>query len=86
MACTKIYEKVAGLFQSIVQNYAFYNTNKRTDFVGLVTLLRKNAIDFYAEKDDIGFFMVKISDQQNKMSIDEISKWIENHSRRSTKY
>jgi death-on-curing protein len=82
-AYSTIYEKAAALFQSVVQNHAFYNANKRTGFVGMVTFLRKNAIHFYAEKHDVVSFTVKISDQQNKINIDEISKWIENRSRQS---
>ncbi|MET1249071.1 type II toxin-antitoxin system death-on-curing family toxin [Sporolactobacillus sp. STCC-11] len=84
-AYATIYDKAAALFQSIVQNHAFYNANKRTGFVALVTFLRKNAIYFCAEKDEIVSFTVKISDQQNKISLNEISRWIENHSRKIMK-
>ncbi|MCO7124570.1 hypothetical protein NIE88_02090 [Sporolactobacillus shoreicorticis] len=48
----------------------------------MATFLRMNTIDFYAEKDEIVSFTVKISDQQNKISLNEISRWIENHSRK----
>ncbi|WP_028984305.1 type II toxin-antitoxin system death-on-curing family toxin [Sporolactobacillus terrae] len=81
-AYATIDEKAAALFQSIAQNHAFYNANKRTAFVGMVTFLGKNAIEFDAEKDDVVSFTIKISDQQNKISLSEISRWIQKHSRK----
>jgi death-on-curing protein len=79
-AYSTIYEKAAALFQSLVQNHPFYNANKRRCFVGMVTFLNKNDIQFYATDDEVIDFTVKISDQQNKIDVAEMSTWIENHS------
>ncbi|TGA98970.1 type II toxin-antitoxin system death-on-curing family toxin [Sporolactobacillus shoreae] len=83
-AYSTIYEKAAALFQSVVQNHPFYNANKRTGFVGMVTFLNKNNIRFDATDDEVIDFTVRISDQQNKIGIAEASTWIENHSRSAT--
>lgn len=83
-AYSTLYEKAAALFQSLVQNHPFYNANKRTGFVGMVTFLNKNNIHFYATDDEVINFTVKISDQQNKIDVAEMSTWIENHSKSFT--
>lgn len=80
-----IYFKAAALFQSLVQNHPFYNANKRTGFVAMVTFLKINGLQFIALDKEVVDVTVKMSDQQNKISVSEISTWIENHSVKNLK-
>lgn len=74
-----IYEKAAALYQSLAQNYPFFNANKRTAFVALDQFLKKNQQTISVDTQDAIDFTVKISDQQNNVSIGEIAAWIETH-------
>ncbi|MFX3616533.1 MAG: type II toxin-antitoxin system death-on-curing family toxin [Sporolactobacillus sp.] len=76
------FEKAAALFQSLAQNHPFYNANKRTAYAALEAFLRRNGLKVQAEQKEKEDFTVEISDQQNRITIQEISTWIENHSTR----
>lgn len=41
-----VFDKAGALFQSIAQNHAFHNGNKRTAFLSLVQFLSYNGYDF----------------------------------------
>jgi death-on-curing protein len=75
-----IFEKSAALFQSLAQNHPFYNANKRTAYAALKIFLLLNGYSIEAEQQEKEDFTVKISDQENKVGINEMSIWIENHS------
>ncbi|MBU5465386.1 type II toxin-antitoxin system death-on-curing family toxin [Virgibacillus sp. MSJ-26] len=45
-AYKSIFEKAAALFESIAQNYAFHNGNKRTAFLSLAQFLSYNEYHF----------------------------------------
>lgn len=80
-----IYGKAAALFQSVVQNHCFFNANKRTGFVALVTFLKKNGVAFKAATEEIVEFTVKLSDRQNEVSLADISEWIKSRSKEAEK-
>lgn len=44
-----VFEKAGALFESVAQNLAFYNGNKRTAFLSLVQFLSYNGYDFEME-------------------------------------
>lgn len=75
-----LFAKAAALFQSLAQNHPFFNANKRTAYAALEAFLRKNGYKIHAEPAEKGNFTVKLSDQENKIIITEISIWIKNHS------
>src|SRR5699024_12143406 len=41
-----VFEKAGALFESVAQNHAFHNGNKRTAFLSLVQFLSYNGYDF----------------------------------------
>jgi len=79
-AYPSIYDKAAALYQSVVQNHPFFNANKRTGFVSLVIFLKNNGIEFKANTKEVVEFTIQIADQQNKISLEDISSWIKSHS------
>ncbi|MFT8323739.1 MAG: type II toxin-antitoxin system death-on-curing family toxin [Bacillus sp. (in: firmicutes)] len=74
-----VFEKSAALFQSLAQNHPFYNANKRTAYAALKVFLLQNGYSIEAKQQEKEDFTVKISDQENKIGINEMSIWIENH-------
>ncbi|MUV38613.1 Toxin Doc [Lentibacillus sp. JNUCC-1] len=48
-AYNTIFEKAAALFESVAQNHAFHNGNKRTAFLSLTQFLFYNGYDFAME-------------------------------------
>lgn len=44
-----VFEKAGALFESVAQNHAFHNGNKRTAFLSLVQFLAYNGYDFEME-------------------------------------
>ncbi|MCL1630791.1 type II toxin-antitoxin system death-on-curing family toxin [Sporolactobacillus sp. CPB3-1] len=75
-----LFTKAAALFQSLAQNHAFFNANKRTAYASLEVFLRKNGYKIHADPNEKEDFTVKISDQENKIATSQISTWIEKHS------
>jgi len=49
-AYPSLFEKAAALFQSLGQNHAFQNANKRTAFTALVIFLRLNGCSFIMDQ------------------------------------
>jgi len=49
-AYPSLFEKAAALFQSLGQNHAFQNANKRTAFTALVIFLRLNGCSFVMDQ------------------------------------
>ncbi|MCQ2009915.1 type II toxin-antitoxin system death-on-curing family toxin [Sporolactobacillus sp. STSJ-5] len=72
-------QKAAALFQSLAQNHPFYNANKRTAYAALELFLRKNGYVIQASQKEKENFTVELSDQQNKIAIQDISTWIKVH-------
>ncbi|MEN2768900.1 type II toxin-antitoxin system death-on-curing family toxin [Ornithinibacillus xuwenensis] len=60
-----IFEKAGALFESIAQNYAFHNANKRTAFLALTQFLYYNGFDFeMSNQRDQADFTVNVVNKQ----------------------
>jgi death on curing protein len=73
-----IFEKAAALFESIGQNHAFHNANKRTAFTALVVFLNYNGFSFKMDQkraEDLTVDMV-----EHKFGLEEIAGIIKLHS------
>lgn len=73
------FEKAGALFQSIAQNHAFHNDNKRTAFLSLVQFLSYNGYDFEMEsqKEQADFTVNVVN---GKYSFEEIIEIIKKYS------
>jgi death-on-curing protein len=73
-----IFEKTASLFESLGQNHAFHNANKRTAFTAVVVFLKYNGFSFKMEQklaEDLTVDMV-----EHKFNLAEIAEIIKLHS------
>jgi death-on-curing protein len=73
-----IFEKAAALFESLGQNHAFHNANKRTAFTAVVIFLKYNGFSFKMEQkraEDLTVDMV-----EHKFNLAEIAEIIKLHS------
>jgi death-on-curing protein len=68
-------EKAAAIIESIVKNHPFIDGNKRTGYVSMRILLRKDQKDIKAEEEEKYEFVMKIAAGESEF--DEIKKWIE---------
>lgn len=75
-----IYLKAAALVQSIVKNHPFLDGNKRTAFSSAYIFLKKNGLKINALEKEIIKFMVSVANEN--LSVDEISSWLKNHSKK----
>jgi death-on-curing protein len=74
-----IFEKAAALFESLGQNHAFHNANKRTAFTAVVVFLKYNGFSFKMEQkraEDLTVDMV-----EHKFNLAEIAEIIKLHSK-----
>lgn len=74
-----LFEKAGALFESVAQNHAFHNGNKRTAFSSLLQFLYYNGYDFEmkSQKDQADFTVNVVN---NKYTFDELVMIIEKHS------
>lgn len=73
-----IFGKAAALFESLGQNHAFHNANKRTAFTAVVIFLKYNGFSFKMEQkraEDLTVDMV-----EHKFNLAEIAEIIKLHS------
>lgn len=73
-----IFGKAAALFESLGQNHAFHNANKRTAFTAVVIFLKYNDFSFKMEQkqaEDLTVDMV-----EHKFNLAEITEIIKLHS------
>lgn len=73
-----IFEKTAALFESLAQNHAFHNANKRVAFSAAVQFLRYNRYKFIMNPKEAETFTIDVV--QHKYSLLEISDIIEKYS------
>jgi death on curing protein len=71
------FEKAAALGESLIINHPFIDGNKRTGFLGIVTLLLEYKFSVNAEKDDAYNFTIKIS--TGEIKFEEIVVWLKNN-------
>ena len=75
---TTIFRKAAALIHSLLLNYAFVDGNKRTATVVMIELLIFNGKEFEATNKEVVELAMWI--EGKKPTIEQISKWIKNHS------
>jgi death-on-curing protein len=68
-------EKAAALIESLVKNHPFIDGNKRTGYVSMRILLRKNQKDVKATEEEKYEFVINIAN--GKSEYEEIKQWIE---------
>ena len=77
-----IFDKAAALVHSLLMNHQFVDGNKRTAMFSMMTFLELNGYKFIADQKGVVEYALYIENSQPK--IEEISKWIEKHSKKNT--
>ncbi|HTE56237.1 MAG TPA: type II toxin-antitoxin system death-on-curing family toxin [Kofleriaceae bacterium] len=72
--------QAAALLQSLCQNHAFIDGNKRVAFAATAIFLRMNGHDLMASADDAEHFLVERA-IVGRAPLDEIASWLESHLR-----
>lgn len=75
-AYPSIFEKAAALFESLAQNHAFHNANKRTAFLSLLQFLGYNGYSFMMDPKQAEDFVVDAVNHQ--YTFQQIVEVIEN--------
>ncbi len=75
-AYLSVFEKAAALFESLAQNHAFHNANKRTAFLSLLQFLSYNGYTFIMEPQQAENFVVDVVN--HRYTLEQIVKIIEN--------
>lgn len=70
--------QAAALLQSLTQNHAFIDGNKRVAFATMAIFLRMNGYRLKVDADNGEFFMIETV-IKNKASLEVIARWIEEH-------
>ncbi len=73
-----VYEKAAALAQSIIINHPFVDGNKRTGFLGLLSVLDGENVALTASNELIYAFVIDIS--TGSKSFEEIVEWLKANS------
>lgn len=74
-----IFSKAAALFESLAQNHAFHNANKRTAFLSLLQFLRYNGYAFVMYQKQAEDFVVDVVN--HKYTFEQVVYMIESYSR-----
>ncbi|GAX90386.1 type II toxin-antitoxin system death-on-curing family toxin [Effusibacillus lacus] len=72
-----IFEKATALFESLAQNHAFHNANKRTAFLALLQFLNYNGYEFKMSKKKAEDFTVDVVN--HVYSFQQIAAIIQEH-------
>lgn len=75
-----VFDKAAALFHSLLMNHAFVDANKRTSITAAAAFLHLNSYALEAKQEDFVSFPLKI--EREHLSIEEISAWLERHSKK----
>ena len=75
-----IYMKAGALIQSIVKNHPFLDANKRTAYSSAHSFLELNGILIGATQKEAVKLMVSVANKN--LSVDEISSWLKQHTRK----
>ena len=67
-------DKAAAIFESIISNHPFIDGNKRTAYVLMRLLLKKDMMDIAATEGDKFGFVIKAA--QGTVTFDDIKHWI----------
>jgi death-on-curing protein len=68
-------EKAAALIESLIKNHPFIDGNKRTGYVTMRILLKKNQKDVKATEEEKYEFVIRIAAGESEF--EEIKQWIE---------
>jgi len=79
-AYPSLFEKAAALFQSLGQNHAFQNANKRTAFTALVIFLRLNGCSFVMDQKAAEDFTVNMVNHHYEFQ--ELTQMIQQYCKR----
>ena len=77
---SNVFDKAAALFHSLMFNHAFIDGNKRTTIVSTSRFLSLNGFELDVSQEDFVAFPLLVENKH--LSIEKISKWIENHSKK----
>lgn len=74
-----IYDKAAILFEMCINKHCFFNGNKRTAVMALYVFLSKNGCRLNVSNNEIADYAVYVAVQkgEDRLSNEDISKWIE---------
>jgi death on curing protein len=75
-----IFQKAAALFESLAQNHAMHNANKRTAFTALDHFLYYNGYEFRMDPNDAVEFTVDVV--LKKIPFEQLAEKIKSHSRK----
>jgi death-on-curing protein len=73
-----IFDEAAALFESLAQNHAFHNANKRTAFLSLLQFLSYNGYAFVMDQKQAEDFVVDVVN--HKYTFEQVASMIESHS------
>jgi death on curing protein len=72
-----IFEKAAALMESLVNNHAFIDGNKRTGIACAVLFLRQNGITFNAKNPEVEKFTLQVA--RSELDTRDIAEWFKAH-------
>lgn len=75
-----IWLKAGAYLQSLIKNHPFEDGNKRTGYFSTMRFLAKNGYDLLASQKTLVKFTISVDTQ--KLTLDEIAKWLKTHSRK----
>jgi death on curing protein len=70
-------DKAAAIFESIVSNHPFVDGNKRTAYVLMRLILKRNQLDIEVDQDVKYDFVIKAA--KGELTFDKITTWIRNN-------
>ena len=70
-------DKAAAIFESIVSNHPFVDGNKRTAYVLMRLILKRNQLDIEVDQDTKYDFVIKAA--KGELTFDKIKSWIRNN-------
>lgn len=76
-----IFLKAGSLVHSLLMNHQFVDGNKRTAMFSVMTFLELNGYSFVAKQKEVVDAALWI--ENKKPTIEEISKWLEKHSKKA---
>jgi death on curing protein len=76
---TDLIEEAAALWESLSQNHAFIDGNKRTAFAAMYTFLAINGVRLLVDAHETHAFLVQLYDS-NRFSFDELVQWLRGRS------
>lgn len=77
----EIFDKAAALFHSLMFNHAFVDANKRITIVSTARFLSLNGYGLEVDHKEFVDFPIRVENKH--LSIEEIAKWLKDHSERT---